>query len=326
MTPATAQPALLVITTASPRMPASSSSGQAAGVITTDTALRRRVWRPAPLARGRGRSQPRPRSPWPMRCAPWRPSLETVQPRAPDTTSAQRRGPVWPSHTRDARFSEENILIYNPRLIFQGNKNNFHTKEDCQQFCSEVVFITKVSEVESTTTSTTTESSSSMESSIATTSLMTSEVDMSVVTATLNMKTNYSECSLPPERGTCSESLTRFHYVPELEKCIPFLFSGCKVKVKQLLLLQRHFVLIALSFFFYREIPIILIQERNVSLSVILRKRTFNFLALEMVTVMKMPARMISTSSIFQSGFLSPLLTTVRQTVSVSLSRSLVKY
>ena len=52
--------------------------------------------------------------------------------------------------------------------------------------------------------------------------------DSVTVTATLNM-TNYSECSLPAERGSCSESLTRYHYVPELEKCIPFVFSGCKV-------------------------------------------------------------------------------------------------
>ena len=248
MTPATAPPASLGITTAWARMPASCSSGQAAGEMITGTARRRRVWRPAPrLARGRGRSPPLPSSPGPMRCVPWRPSLETVQPRAPDTTSVQRRGPVLPSHTRDARLSiVGNIQINNPRLVFQGNKNNFHTEEDCQQFCSEV------SEGESTTTSTTTAitTASSTESSTATTSLMTSEVNISLVTATLNMKSNnYSECSLPPEKGTCSESLTRFHYVPELEKCIPFLFSGCKVQVKKLLLFRRYFYLVELRFF-----------------------------------------------------------------------------
>ena len=92
---------------------------------------------------------------------------------------------------------------------------------------------TKVSDDEVTTTSSTTEvttiSSTSITTESSTTSLMTQRGNVSLVTATLNMKTNYSECSLPPEKGTCTESLTRFHYVPELEKCIPFLFSGCKV-------------------------------------------------------------------------------------------------
>ena len=114
-------------------------------------------------------------------------------------------------------------------MIFQGNENNFHTEQDCQQFCSEVM-TTKVSDDEVTTASSTTvvtTTSTTTESS--TTSLMTSGGNVSFVTATLNMKTNYSECSLPPEKGTCTETLTRFHYVPELEKCIPFLFSGCKV-------------------------------------------------------------------------------------------------
>ena len=86
---------------------------------------------------------------------------------------------------------------------------------------------------------------------------MTSEENVSVVTATLNMQTNYSECSLPPEKGSCSESLTRFHYVPELEKCIPFLFSGCKVLRKEVLstfkleYFDLNYALIKLSFILY---------------------------------------------------------------------------
>ena len=39
-----------------------------------------------------------------MRCAPWRQRQETVQSPAPDITSAQRQGPVLPSHTRGARL------------------------------------------------------------------------------------------------------------------------------------------------------------------------------------------------------------------------------
>ena len=88
----------------------------------------------------------------------------------------------------------------------------------------EVTPTTAITGASSTTDTTTTESST------ATTSATTSDVKVSVVTATLNMKTNYSECSLSPEKGPCTESLTRFHYVPELEKCLPFIYSGCKVK------------------------------------------------------------------------------------------------
>ena len=144
---------------------------------------------------------------------------------------------MLPSHTRGARLlCREYLEVYNHRLIFQGNANNFHTEQDCQQFCSEVMLNVKVSEAELTTTALlTTETASSTESSP-----MTSEENVSVVTATLNMQTNYSECSLPPEKGSCSESLTRFHYVPELEKCIPFLFSGCKVLRKEVLPLNLN--------------------------------------------------------------------------------------
>ena len=62
----------------------------------------------------------------------------------------------------------------------------------------------------------------------------------------------------------------------------------------------------SLTVIFCREILTTLIQERNVLLLVILRKRTFNSPALETVTIVKMSVRMILKSSIFQSGFLSP--------------------
>ena len=62
----------------------------------------------------------------------------------------------------------------------------------------------------------------------------------------------------------------------------------------------------SLTVIFCREILTTLIQERNVLLLVILRKRTFNSLVLETVTIVKMSVRMILKSSIFQSGFLSP--------------------
>ena len=77
--------------------------------------------------------------------------------------------------------------------INQGNKNNFHSEEACQKFCAPVM------------------------------------VKESPVT-TVTTPAPQSVCSLPAKKGSCQDHLLRYHYVPEKEDCLEFLFSGCGVR------------------------------------------------------------------------------------------------
>ena len=91
-----------------------------------------------------------------------------------------------------------------------ANQNNFHTLQACQQFCAPVMV---------TTTSTT--------SSTSTISISTTTSTSTPTTRSVNGPR--SVCSLPSERGSCSDLEVRYHYVPEKEDCVIFQFSGCGV-------------------------------------------------------------------------------------------------
>ena len=108
----------------------------------------------------------------------------------------------------------------------QGNENNFHSLEECHHFCKDVIS----AEVSPASSSTSTPSASTKPSiAMDTVSLILDSTTSSVVASTSHDNVDGSLCSLKPERGTCAGSLTRYHYVPELENCVPFIYTGCGV-------------------------------------------------------------------------------------------------
>ena len=55
--------------------------------------------------------------------------------------------------------------------------------------------------------------------------VMVKETTVTTVTTT----TAQAVCSLPAKKGSCADLLLRYHYVPEKEDCVEFIFSGCGV-------------------------------------------------------------------------------------------------
>ena len=105
----------------------------------------------------------------------------------------------------------------------QGNENNFHSLEECHQFCKDVIS----NELSATSLSTST-ASPSPTAAVETVSLILDSTTSSIQ-PTSHDNVDGVVCSLKPEKGTCAESLTRYHYVPELENCVSFIYTGCGV-------------------------------------------------------------------------------------------------
>ena len=107
----------------------------------------------------------------------------------------------------------------------QGNENNFHSLEECHHFCKDVIS----NELSASTSLSTSTASISPVAAVGTVSLILDSTTSSSLESTSHDNVDGALCSLKPEKGTCAESLTRYHYVPELENCVSFIYSGCGV-------------------------------------------------------------------------------------------------
>ena len=119
----------------------------------------------------------------------------------------------------------------------QGNENNFHTEQDCHDFCKDVMLsasslfpISPPMRPASTTTSSTVE----------TVSLILDSTTTTTTTTEYHDDVDGSVCSLNADKGTCSGDITRYHYVPELENCVSFIFTGCGVSFNKIFLIKHN--------------------------------------------------------------------------------------